>query len=113
MPVQSAQPAATQVSPEPPKVDQAKAAALHEHRELLMLLGTRANSIKGSLQTLQQQQARSGLNLRADMVTAQQRMEFYLDEADSSFKSGDPAKMKKNLDSAEREIEKLEKFLGH
>jgi hypothetical protein len=113
MPVQSAQPAATQASPEPPKVDQAKAAALHDHRELLMLLGTRANSIKGSLQTLQQQQARSGLNLRADMVTAQQRMDFYLDEADASFKFGDPAKMKKNLDSAEREIEKLEKFLGH
>ena len=78
-----------------------------------MLLGTRATTVKGSLQALQQQQARSGLNLRADMVTSQQRMEFYLDEADSSFKAGDPVKMKKNLNSAEREIEKLEKFLGH
>ncbi len=97
---------------EPIRADDGKAAAIREHRELLMLLDTRANSIKGSLHTLQQQQAASGLNLRGDIVTAQQRMELYLNEAESSGKSGDPVAMKKNLASAEREIEKLEKFLG-
>jgi serine/threonine-protein kinase len=97
---------------EPVRADDGKVAALREHRELLMLLDTRANSVKGSLQTLQQQQARSGLNLRGDIVTTQQRMELYLNEAEASLKSGDPVRMKKNLDSAEREVEKLEKFLG-
>ena len=77
-----------------------------------MLLDTRANSIKGSIHTLQQQQAASGLNMRGDIVTTQQRMELYLNEAESAGKSGDPVAMKKYLGSAEREIEKLEKFLG-
>ena len=97
---------------EPIRSDDGKAAAIREHRELLMLLDTRANAIKGSLQTLQQQQATSGLNLRGDIVTAQQRMELYLNEAEAAAKSGDPVAMRKNLASAEREIEKLEKFLG-
>jgi hypothetical protein len=50
--------------------------------------------------------------MRGDIVTTQQRMELYLNEAEASLKSGDPVRVKKNLDSAEREIEKLEKFLG-
>jgi len=94
--------------------DDAKATptALRDEGESLMLLDTRANSIKGSLDTLQQQQARSGLNLRGDIVSSRQRMEAYLTEAEASLKSGDPARAKKNMGSAEREIEKLEKFLG-
>ena len=106
------QAAVTTQAPEPIRADDGKAAAIREHRELLMLLDTRANSIKGSLQTLQQQQAKSGLNLRGDIVTSQQRMEAYLNEAETAAKSGDPVAMKKYLASAEREIEKLEKFLG-
>ncbi|MEP6539269.1 MAG: protein kinase [Bryobacteraceae bacterium] len=99
-------------APEPIRNDDGKSAAIREQREVLMLLDTRANSIKGSLQTLQQQQARSGLSLRGDIVTAQQRMEAYLNEAEADVKAGDPTTMKKHLASAEREIEKLEKFLG-
>ena len=108
------QPAATVATPAADfiRADDGKAAAIREHRELLMLLDTRANSIKGSLQTLQQEQARSGLNLRGDIVTTQKRMELYLNEAETAGKSGDPVAMKKYLASAEREIEKLEKFLG-
>jgi serine/threonine-protein kinase len=90
----------------------ATATALRDEGESLMQLDTRANSLKGSLETLQQQQARSGLNLRGDIVTSKQRMEAYLNEAEVSLKSADPARAKKNMDSAEREIEKLEKFLG-
>lgn len=111
-PAVAAPPAIATPAPQPIRSDDGKTAAIREDRELLMLLDTRANSIKGSLQTLQQQQARSGLNLRGDIVTAQQRMELYLNEAEAAGKSGDPVAMKKNLASAEREIEKLEKFLG-
>jgi hypothetical protein len=77
------------------------------------MLGTRANSIRQSLDTLKQQQARSGLSLRADIVSTQQRMEYQLDQAEGALTAGDPSKAKKSLESAEREIEKLEKFLGH
>jgi len=104
--------AVTPPAPEAPRVDEAKNAALHEHRELLMLLDTRAASIRSSLKRMEQEQARSGLGLRGDMVTSQQRMDAYLNEAEVTMKAGDPVKVKKNLDSAEREIEKLEKFLG-
>ena len=110
--VTSALPVSADSTAEPVRADDGKVAAIREHRELLMLLDTRANSIKGSLQTLQQQQAASGLNLRGDIVTTRHRMELYLNEAETAGKSGDPVAMKKNLASAEREIEKLEKFLG-
>ena len=50
--------------------------------------------------------------MRGDIVTAQQQMELFLNEAENEMKAGDPVQMKKSLDSAEREIEQLEKFLG-
>lgn len=77
-----------------------------------MLLGTRANSVKSSLERLKQEQARQGLGLRGDMNTAAQRMEFYLDECESAIKRGDAAGGKKYLDLGEREVSKLEGFLG-
>ena len=77
-----------------------------------MLLGTRAGSVKSSLNSLKQQQARMGTNLRGDIVTAEQRMEFYLEEAESALRGGDAGKAKTNLQSAERALEIIEKFLG-
>ena len=76
------------------------------------MLGTRANALKATLTTIKQQQARQGLNLRQDVQTSEQRMEYHLDEAEAALKAADSARMKRSLDSAEREIEKIEKFLG-
>jgi hypothetical protein len=53
-----------------------------------------------------------GVNLRQDIVTAEQRMEFYLNEAQGAIRAGDAARAKKNLDTAERALETVEKFLG-
>jgi hypothetical protein len=39
-------------------------------------------------------------------------MEFYLDEAEAALKAGDPVRAKKSLDTAERALETVEKFLG-
>ncbi|MBN9663918.1 MAG: protein kinase [Acidobacteria bacterium] len=91
---------------------EASAGALRDLREQLMLLGTRANSVKSSLERLKQEQARQGLGLRGDINTASQRMEFYLDECESAMKRGDLAGGKKYLDLGEREVTKLETFLG-
>lgn len=91
---------------------EASASALRDLREQLMLLGTRANSVKSSLERLKQAQARQGLGLRGDINTASQRMEFYLDECETAMKRGDLAGGKKYLDLGEREVTKLESFLG-
>lgn len=90
----------------------ANAEELRSSRELLMLLGTRANSAKASLTSLKQQQARMGTNLRGDVLTAEQRMEIYLDEAEASLRAGDAGKAKASLQTAERALETIEKFLG-
>ncbi|MGC4051367.1 MAG: serine/threonine-protein kinase [Paludibaculum sp.] len=70
---------------------EAAAAGLRDLREQLMLLGTRANSVKSSLERLKQAQARQGLGLRGDINTAAQRMEYYLDECETAIKRGDAA----------------------
>ena len=88
-------------------------AQIKEVRHEYALLGVRARTVQTGLDNLRRQQARSGLGLRADMAAAEQRMEHYLDEADAAVKGGDTQAAKENLEAAEREISKLETFLGH
>ncbi|MEN6604515.1 MAG: hypothetical protein ABFD86_19060, partial [Bryobacteraceae bacterium] len=102
-----------QAEPQRQAAEPANAAELREIREQLMLLGTRAGAAKNSLTNLQNQQARQGLGLRADIAGAAQRMEYYLDETEAALKRGDSAAAKKNLDMAERTVSKIESFLGH
>lgn len=95
-----------------PALDNAKIAALHDLRDHLMMLGTRANAVKGALATMKREQARDGLGMRTDIVAREQQMELHLDDAEASLKAGDPVKAKKSLDLAERDVEAVEKFLG-
>jgi uncharacterized caspase-like protein len=81
-----------------------------EDRKLLLV--SRAVTVRKSLQTLEDSQRRSGLNLRADMAASRTRMEQFLDRAETQMKQRDSAGAFKSLEAAEREIEKLEKFLG-
>lgn len=115
-PVQpAAQPSAAPApAPAPPQAaaESKNAALLEETREQFVLLATRANATRGSIENLRRQQAAMGVGLRADVASGLQRMEFYLDECEAALKKGDAAAAKKNLDSAERETSKLETFLG-
>ncbi|MCP5114548.1 MAG: hypothetical protein GY953_27280 [bacterium] len=86
--------------------------ALRQAREWMMLAAARIAGVKGSLDNLRQSQARRGLGLRSDITASERRLEFYMDEAESALGTNDPDKAKKNLDSAERELQKLERFLG-
>jgi serine/threonine-protein kinase len=86
---------------------------LKEVRHQYALLGVRARTVQTGLDNLRRQQARSGLGLRADMTASEQRMEHYLDEADAAVKGGDTQAAKENIEAAEREVSKLENFLGH
>lgn len=103
----SSQPPQTVSQPPGPNPEEVRLA-----REMLMMLGTRANALKPSLGTMKQQQERMGTNLRGDILTAEQRMEFYLDEAQAAVRAGEIKKARTSLESAERAIETIEKFLG-
>jgi serine/threonine-protein kinase len=104
-PAKTPEAVAQQISPE-------TAAMLMEMRDRLNLLDTRANSARGGIRTLREQQKAQGLGLRGDIETAEQRMLYHLTEAEAALKADDADKGKRSLDSAERALEQLEKFLG-
>ncbi len=85
---------------------------MNEVREQLNLLGIRMDTVKDSLNRLRQQQAASGLGLRGDMASAAQRMEYLYSQSETALNRRDIEGAKKNLDLAEREVSKLETFLG-
>ena len=76
-------------------------------------LSVRAGSASRSIETLRQQQQADGYNLRADISSAQDRMQMYLAKGDAALKAKDLPKAQKYFDQADAELTKLEKFLGH
>jgi hypothetical protein len=87
-------------------------AELEKIQDELDLLGSRAGAIRSSLDGLQQQQAAQGYGLRGDIVASRQRMDTLMDQVQNRLRRGDPAGARKSLEAAEREVTKLEKFLG-
>ena len=87
-------------------------AVLQELRERLVLLDSRAGAVRTSLGNLKRSQAADGMSLRGDMAAAESRMNYMIDGANSALGAHDAASSKKFIDSAELEVEKLEKFLG-
>jgi len=107
-----AQPTPAPAAQAPAPAPAASRAELQETREQLVMLGARANGIHSSLQSLQRAQAAQGLNLRGDMVEAASLMDSFLQGANSALNAGDAASAKSFLEKAERQVERLEKFLG-
>jgi eukaryotic-like serine/threonine-protein kinase len=103
-PAASAQPA--------PTGNSAGVAELQQIREQLAMIATRAGGIRTSLQTLQRSQAANGMNLRGDMQEAASLMNTYLEASNAALHAGDAASAKSFMDKAERQVEKLEKFLN-
>lgn len=85
---------------------------LKELHKRLTLLAARARAVKSSFERLEQQQQAQGLSPRQDMAAALERMNQFMDEAHDALVAGDTASAEENMDSAEREVEKLEKFFG-
>jgi serine/threonine-protein kinase len=79
--------------------------------ERFNLMATRANTVRTGLKRLEESQARMGLGLRGDVSTAASRMEMFMDQAESALKSVDVPGSKKAMDSAERELERVERVL--
>ncbi len=95
-----------------PAADAKAAEQLSEIRDQFNLLGVRVGTVKSSLEILRRQQAALGLGLRGDMAEAAQRMDLFCAETEKALNRGDAQAAKRNLDLAEREVSKLEKFLG-
>jgi class 3 adenylate cyclase len=104
--------AATSTASSQPATPGASDAELEALEDRLLKLSARANATKGGVDRLRQQQARLGVGLRADMATALDRQEYLLGQAEAAFNAGDATRAKRQLDLAEREVEKLERFLG-
>jgi eukaryotic-like serine/threonine-protein kinase len=111
-PQQAVQPPPTQQAPPPQAPAAPGRAELQKSREQLMMLGTRAAGIRTSLQSMQRSQASGGVNLRGDMQEAASLMNSYMEGATAALNAGDLDSVKSFMEKAERQIEKLEKFLG-
>jgi eukaryotic-like serine/threonine-protein kinase len=105
-PAQNAEPAAPPVPPGPSPEEIAK---MEDEADKL---NVRASTVSQSIDTLRQQQMAAGYNLRADMSSAEQRMQMYLAKGNDKLKVQDLAGAQKYFDLAEVEITKLEKFMG-
>ncbi|MCI0353574.1 MAG: protein kinase [Acidobacteria bacterium] len=100
---------------EPQEAQEAAGSAekdLQELRERMIMLAGRAAALRGSLDNLQRQQSAAGLGLRPDMAAARESMDYLMEEAKASLRARDAAATKRNLDLAEQQVEKLERFLG-
>jgi serine/threonine-protein kinase len=93
----------------PAEPDSAEIAALDDEVDQL---SSRAIAVGTSLENLQKQQAAQGLGLRGDIVEAQQLMHAFLAKAKAAVQAKDVKSARKYLDMAERQTEKIEKFLG-
>jgi serine/threonine-protein kinase len=93
-------------------------AALEQKRQLdemekeLDHLDGRAASAESSLDALEQQMHQSGLGLRGDMVTARANMRTDIAKAKQAMDASDTERARHFIDQAQREVEKLEAFLG-
>jgi hypothetical protein len=82
---------------------------MREHGNLISI---RVSTVRAAFQNFQRQQAAQGLSPRSDMIAADQRLGYQLEQAEASLQQGDLAGAKRRFDAAERDLERLEKFLG-
>jgi hypothetical protein len=104
------QQAESQPSTQPPRPDPAQLAELDHEMDQIFSREAAANA---SLDSFQRAQSGQGLQLRGDIVAAQQRMLAYAAKAQSALQAQDIENTKKYLELMETELGKIEKFLGH
>ena len=104
------QTAETQAVKKPPRPDPAQLAELDHEMDQI---SSREAAASASLDSFQSAQSAQGLQLRGDIVAAQQRMQAYAAKAHSALQAQDVENTRKYLDLMETELGKIEKFLGH
>ncbi len=76
-------------------------------------LSNRAAAVNSGLDHLQLQQSAAGYGLRGDIVERQASMKANLFKAEEAMQHRDAARTKKYVDLAGKDLEVLERFLGH
>jgi eukaryotic-like serine/threonine-protein kinase len=76
-------------------------------------LSNRAAAVNSSLDRLQQEQSAAGFGLRGDMVAKQASMKGNLFKAEEAIQHRDAARTKKFVELTGRDLDALERFLGH
>jgi eukaryotic-like serine/threonine-protein kinase len=76
-------------------------------------LSNRAAAVNSSLERLQQEQSAAGFGLRGDMVAKQASMKGNLFKAEEATQHRDAARAKKFVELTGRDLDVLERFLGH
>ena len=85
---------------------------IREVKDKLMNLSARADAARGGVQALRTQQQAQGLDLRTDIVASMNRMDSNLAEARQSLNARDLSTANEYIAQAEKEVARLEAFLG-
>ena len=85
---------------------------MNELRQEYNQVAIRVGAAKSGLRALQQQMQRQGVDMRGDMLEAESRMDYLMQESMGSLRSGDVDSARTSLQMAERSLEMIEKFLG-
>ncbi len=88
-------------------------AQLDEMEQTVDQLSNRAAAVNSGLDRLQQEQSASGYGLRGDMVERQASLKANLFKAEEAMQHHDAVRAKKYADMAGKDLEVLERFLGH
>ncbi len=105
-PVQQAPAQASNPAPAPNRVE------LQTLREQLVMLDARASDCRASIQSLQRQQAASGLNISSRFTEPARLMDSFMRGASDALKAGDTTSTKDFLEKAERQVAILEKLFN-
>jgi len=100
---------AAPAAPQEPAVDRA---ALDAARQRLRMLSSRASSASRTLKNIESQQQSSGVGLRGDISAAWDRMNESLEDARQALQNNDLEEARRSLDQAERDLDRIDKFLG-
>jgi serine/threonine protein kinase len=101
----------SQQSSQPP-ARPAASAQLNELRQEYNQVAIRVGAAKSGLRALQQQMQRQGVDMRGDVLEAESRMDYLMQESMGSMRAGDADSARTSLQMAERSLETIEKFLG-
>jgi len=104
------QPTTAPAVPQPPPGPSPQEIA--QARERMIQLDSQAQAARDGIQQIRSQQQAQGLDLRGDILASMNRMNAYLNEANSALGQQDIQAANDNMDRAEKELATLNTFLG-
>lgn len=82
-------------------------------RDRMIQLGAQADAAQEGVQQIRSVQQAQGLDLRGDILGSMNRMNAYINEANSALQQNDLKSANSYMDRADRELSTLNTFLGH